>query len=287
MNTVQLECFLSVAKNLNFSKASEEVRISQPAVSHQINSLEKELDTKLFLRTSKNVSLTAEGLLFMPDADKILKIANSAKARLSDHEKPVHLEIGCHSRMELSLMPDAIRSLRQEYPRLRPIMHMVPYEALPRLLDSGQLHVILGLKDSYARESFRYHELFSCPVVCICSRNHPLASETSVTSDMLTDDVVLYEPRRTYDAVLHMQSQIAAQASVGQRYFGDTYETLTMLVKAGFGYTVLPDIRFPRDPELCYIPVKNQESFSFGVYCRDKEEAPVVRRFWHLMKGSC
>ena len=48
MNTIQLECFLAVGRHLNFSKAAEEIKISQPAVSHQIRSLEEELGVKLF-----------------------------------------------------------------------------------------------------------------------------------------------------------------------------------------------------------------------------------------------
>ena len=64
MNTIQLECFVAVAEHLNFSRASEELKITQPAVSHQIHALEEELGTKLFLRTSKSVSLTQEGLMF-------------------------------------------------------------------------------------------------------------------------------------------------------------------------------------------------------------------------------
>ena len=47
MNTVQLECFVTVAEHLNFSKASRVLKITQPAVSHQIQTLEEELDVKL------------------------------------------------------------------------------------------------------------------------------------------------------------------------------------------------------------------------------------------------
>ena len=60
MNTTQLECFLAVAETLNFSKAAEMVNISQPAVSHQISSLEAELGVRLFLRTNKSVQLTKD-----------------------------------------------------------------------------------------------------------------------------------------------------------------------------------------------------------------------------------
>ena len=62
MNTVQLECFVAVAEHLNFSRASEALRISQPSVSHQIQTLEDELGVKLFNRTSKSVALTPEGI---------------------------------------------------------------------------------------------------------------------------------------------------------------------------------------------------------------------------------
>ena len=79
MNTVQLECFLAVAEYLNFSRAAEFLKITQPAVSHQITSLEDELGIRLFVRTSKNVNLTEAGLMFMEDASSILKIASGAK----------------------------------------------------------------------------------------------------------------------------------------------------------------------------------------------------------------
>lgn len=58
MNTIQLECFLAVVDSLNFTKAAEAVQLTQPAISHQIQTLENELGTPLFLRTSKRVELT-------------------------------------------------------------------------------------------------------------------------------------------------------------------------------------------------------------------------------------
>ena len=65
MHTAQLECFMAVADRLNFSRAAEQLRLTQPAVSHQIKTLEEELGVALFLRTSKSVRLTREGHLFL------------------------------------------------------------------------------------------------------------------------------------------------------------------------------------------------------------------------------
>lgn len=64
MNTVQLECYMAVAENLNFARAAEQLHITQPAVTHQINSLETELDVKLFKRTTRTVELTSRDGFF-------------------------------------------------------------------------------------------------------------------------------------------------------------------------------------------------------------------------------
>lgn len=103
MNTTQLDCFMAVANYLNFSRAAEHLRLSQPAVSHQINALEDELDVKLFQRTSKSVRLTQEGYLFLQYAGEILKLSAQSKARLKESKRVLatRLTIGCRSTAEL------------------------------------------------------------------------------------------------------------------------------------------------------------------------------------------
>ena len=78
----QLECFLAVANSLNFSRAAEQLRLTQPAVSHQISSLEDELGVRLFSRTSRSVRLTQEGYLFTQYAGEILRLFNVSRGRV-------------------------------------------------------------------------------------------------------------------------------------------------------------------------------------------------------------
>ena len=61
MNTTQLECFVTVANFLNFSRAAEHLRITQPAVSHHIKALEQELHVTIFDRRNGKVVLSREG----------------------------------------------------------------------------------------------------------------------------------------------------------------------------------------------------------------------------------
>ena len=82
LNTTQLECFLAVANCLNFSRAAEQLRLTQPAVSHQISTLEDELGVKLFKRTSKSVRLTQEGYLYTQYAGEIMRLFNVSRGRL-------------------------------------------------------------------------------------------------------------------------------------------------------------------------------------------------------------
>ena len=71
MNTTQLECFMAVSNFLNFSRAAEHLRLTQPAVSHQINSLEDELGVKLFHRTSTRADSGGPSVLPVRSRDSV------------------------------------------------------------------------------------------------------------------------------------------------------------------------------------------------------------------------
>ena len=173
MNTTQLECFVTVAECLNFSKAAVSLKMTQPAVSHQIRSLEEELEVKLFRRTSKNVSLTQEGLLFLADAHLILKTALTARKRLEDHTHFIPFELGCHNHLEMNLLPPVLKILSQDFPLLRPAIHLVPFPALLDMVENGQLHAALGIKEEQKKSPLSFKDLFSAPICCICSPDHP------------------------------------------------------------------------------------------------------------------
>ncbi|MBO5199434.1 MAG: LysR family transcriptional regulator [Lachnospiraceae bacterium] len=72
MNIDSLQCFILVAENLSFARAAEAMYKSQPAVTKQINSLEAELGTALFIRSTRHVELTPAGMSFYKDAKDIV-----------------------------------------------------------------------------------------------------------------------------------------------------------------------------------------------------------------------
>ena len=284
MNTIQLECFLAVAEHLNFSRASEVLRITQPAVSHQIQSLEEELDVKLFKRTSKSVSLTQEGIQFLPDAQLILKTALSAKERLGQHEQFIPFELGCHNRMELNLLPPILKKLTEFFPLLRPVIQIVPFPSLLSQVENKQVHAAFGIKEEQKKSSLYFRELCSAPMACTCSPGHPLAQYDSLTKDQLSGSIIACSPRQIADPIFSIQNSIVAKLRPEQRYFSENMESALTLVKAQIGYTLYPDVIPAREPDLAYIPVTDIPKMSFGVYYRYDDDHPVLRRFLMLCR---
>ena len=284
MNTIQLECFIAVAEHLNFSRASEALRITQPAVSHQIQSLEEELDVKLFKRTSKSVSLTQEGIQFLPDAQLILKTALSAKERLGQHEHFIPFELGCHNRMEINLLPPILKTLSEDFPLLRPSIQLVPFPSLLGLIENKQIHAAFGIKEEQKKSSLYFREFCSAPVACICSPEHPLAQYESLTKKQLSSSIIACSPRQIADPIFSIQNSVLTKLRPEQRYFAENMESALTLVKAQFGYTLYPDVAPAREPDLRYIPVTDIPKMPFGVYYRYDDDHPVLGRFLMLCR---
>ena len=285
MNTVQLECFVAVAEHLNFSKASRELNITQPAVTHQIQALEEELNVKLFTRTSRSVSLTQEGVLFLPDAQLMLRTAMSARERLGRQERFLPFELGCHNSMEVELLPEVLKKLLEEFPLLRPSIRMVPFPSLLGQVENSQLHCALGIGGARRSSALAFREVCTAPIACICAEGHPLSGYRTVTRSGLTGNMIACSPRQIPDSVFTVQNSIITGLDPEQRFFTENIESTLALVKAGLGYTLYPDVRPARKPGLCYIPVKNLPGVSFGVYYRYQQEEPVLKRFLSLFSS--
>ena len=289
MNTTQLECFMEVANFLNFSRAAEHLRITQPAVSHQINSLEDELGVKLFHRTSKSVRLTQEGFLFTQYAGEILKLSGLSKARVKQSQKvlPLRLGIGCRNVTELHLLRPALERLRQEQADLLPVLRLIPFDSLENLLTEGDIQLMFSFQGSGIKKA-RYRELVRCPVVCICAPEHPLASRPTVTLDQLRQAgrIAACRPPICPPPLFEIQHQAMGQRDPGQVLFCDNQETILTLVEAGFAFAVMAGFPQIHHPGLRYIPVAEVEPIPFGAVYLPGEGGPVLRRFLVLLEES-
>jgi DNA-binding transcriptional LysR family regulator len=118
MNIRQLQYFLAVAAELNFTRASERVNIAQPALSAQIISLEEELGTALFTREKRKVLLTPAGEILVEHAQRVLNTASAAMAavRASGRGAQAHLMVGSIYTAIYCFLPNTLRLFKELAP---------------------------------------------------------------------------------------------------------------------------------------------------------------------------
>lgn len=289
MNTTQLECFVTVANFLNFSRAAEHLRITQPAVSHQINTLEDELGVKLFHRTSKSVRLTQEGYMFTQYAGEILKISEFSKARLKEMRQitQTRLMIGCRNTAELRLIVPALTKLRELNPEVLPILRLIPHDTLESLLSDGELHVIFTFEKDTVPPKARYRELLRCQPVCVFHPEHPLAKYESLTLEQLREAgrIATCRPPVCPPPLFAIQSLVTGSRETPQIMFCDNQELLIPLVLAGYAFSVSVDMPNTLPPELVKVPLSEFDPLSFGALYLP-ESGGAARLFLDLFEKS-
>lgn len=282
MNSSQLNCFLAVADCLSFARAAEKLHITQPAVTHQINSLENELDVTLFKRTTRTVELTKEGYSFIADAKSILNTIHMAKVRFSVNEKeaPAPFHIGCHHG-ELKFLPTLIKNVSERYPNIHPFIKTIPFPALMQLLQTENIDVLFGMQGmSNAKNSCHFKELAKAPLSCIMKKDHPLAKkEVIAPEDLEGQYIAILDTHNIPSPTLTVQSQLLKNQPTSAVYSCETSEEVLLLVHAGMAITFMPDIIPMREESLAYIPLKNSVSVSYGIYYKTLQKKPMLRDF--------
>jgi DNA-binding transcriptional LysR family regulator len=120
MDVRDLQIFLSVAKHLNFTRASEEVNLSQPSVSVRMRQLERDVGSKLFEQLGKKIALTEAGKLLVPYAGKVISAVDDARNAMDELQglERGSLRIGASTTPGMYLIPKTIAHFKRRYPKI-------------------------------------------------------------------------------------------------------------------------------------------------------------------------
>ncbi|MRG85003.1 selenium metabolism-associated LysR family transcriptional regulator [Salinibacillus xinjiangensis] len=143
MNFEHLKVFYTAANKKNFSETAKILHLSQPSVSSQIRQLEESLNVSLFRRTTKKVSLTAEGKLLYQYAGKILELVNQTKKEIDLLSQSVHGEliIGASLTTGEYFLPYFLGQYKQEYPHVDLTMKIYNSEQIIEKLENEEINV--------------------------------------------------------------------------------------------------------------------------------------------------
>ena len=239
----QLRCFVTVAEELHCGRAATRLNMTQPPLSRQIQVLEHIIDAPLLERTSRSVRLTPAGRSFLPEARRILKLAETASqvARRIALGKTGSLKIGYTAAAAYGFLPELIAACRARLPEVDfSLKEMVSGDQLEALA-SGQIDAGL-LRPPIARPEFATRRVVAEPLLAAIPKKHPLANAATIAiKDFDDQPFVMYSPyesRYFHDLLV----ALFTRADVLPRYVqhvGQIHSILAM-VRAGLGVSIVP-----------------------------------------------
>ena len=146
MEIEQLRHFVKVAELASFTRAAEEIGLSQPALSRSIARLEAEFGQPMLERQTRSVALTDAGRLLLVRAKQIVSMVDDTLVEITDDGQTGRIRVGAIPTIAPYYLPHLLKSFGKAYPRATVIINEEPTEQLLKSLTDGELDVgILAL----------------------------------------------------------------------------------------------------------------------------------------------
>lgn len=115
-----LRYFLTVVREESITRAAEALHITQPTLSRQLAQMEEALGVKLFVRGTRKIALTNEGLLLQRRAEEIVELIDKTQRELAEQGEQIEgvVSIGCGDLKSVQMLPELIRTFHEKYPRV-------------------------------------------------------------------------------------------------------------------------------------------------------------------------
>ncbi|MGV0814804.1 LysR substrate-binding domain-containing protein [Mycolicibacterium boenickei] len=242
MELRQLEYFVAVAEEANFTRAAERVHVAQPAVSAQIRHLERELGQQLFDRSRRTVRLTAAGEAVLPHARAALAAVVDARTAVDELGELVRgsVTVGTVTAHDFD-MPGLLAQFHVAHPLVDITLTTDESDALVDGLHSGRLDAAIVSVGAELPAGLDAAVVTDQRVVAAVSGDHPWRRRRAVALRDLVDQPVIALPagagiRRQFDRACR-----AAGLAVRVAFEASTPHALAELAERGLGVAVLPE----------------------------------------------
>jgi len=295
MELRQLRYFVAVAEELHFGHAAQRLRIAQPALSRQIQALEKELLVQLLFRNRRRVQITPAGTVFLDRARLILARADEAvlAAQRASGGVSGSLNLGFVGSATYDVLPGVLRAFRQAAPHVELTLSEMTVHAQIEALTEKRIDVGL-LRLPAKTEGLAFRTISREPLYVALPSSHRLARLPALRlSALAREPFVLYpdHPRPSWtEFVVGLCQQAGFRPIVVQRTV--EIQTTLSLVAAGMGVSIVPksvgnivrrDVVFRR---LAGVRARTELLAAY----RERDPSPVVQTFlkvlWHRVRAQ-
>ena len=279
MELRHIRSFLSLAKTLNFSRTSEIVHLSQPALSLQIQALENEIAVKLFERDRRKTVLTAAGAAFQREATGGLAQLEQGiqNARLAAQGKLGVVRLGFVSTAGQSLIPKLINQYRAKNPLVEFSLRNVLTADQGPMLEEGALDLGFLRMPFNTGPNLELARVHQEDFLLVVPSSHALGRKSGVRlRETANETYVLYDRTHAsgfHDFVLGILNRAGVIPAVSQ--VAGEMPTLISLVASGAGISLLPESA-----------VKNSKAAVTGCKVRDKIPISEIALAWRKKSAS-
>lgn len=219
-----LRYFLTVAKEQSFTKAAEQLNITQPTLSRQLAALEEELGVMLFDRSGHSITLTNEGLLLKRRALEIVDLEDKIVSEFKGHQESMEgiITIGCGEFMAVEILAEICKSYREKYPLVQFAIHTGTADNISEMMGKGLVDVGLFL-EPVSTEGLDYIRIQGSDHWVVTMRaDDPLAQKEVITKEDILNVPLILPKRR------NIQSEI-------ENWFGKDFSKLDIVFTSNLG----------------------------------------------------
>jgi DNA-binding transcriptional LysR family regulator len=197
MDLHYLWLFYKVAQNHSFSKAAEELLLSQPTISMQVKKLEADLEVNLFDRFGKNIYLSREGEFVYEYAERIFETVKELEDHIAAQKGKIvgNIHIGASNTPGVHIIPNLLGIFKHSYPDISTHLHIRNTREILNMIISNQVDfAVIGGKYDY-KKTFIAKKLVDDSVVMIGSPENPLTHKEFVTAEeLINQPLITHEP---------------------------------------------------------------------------------------------
>lgn len=279
MEIRDLRNFIKVVQSGSFTKAAQQLFVSQPSLSKSVKRLEQVLNVELLERSTRYIRLTEEGKIVYEQSKKAL-IAMEEIHLLLDDLKQIHtgsIKIGIPPLISTLFLPQLARNFHDKYPNIRLDLQERGAKLIGPLVDEGQVN--LGFVVLPATETlFDVKPFIEDKFVLFIHEDHPLAEKTSISIKELKKEpfIIFSEEFTLHDMVIQECNKAGFIANIA--YKSSQWDLIVELVASQLGITLLPKSIFEKqsNKKVKMIPLKEELYWRLGIITKKDAYLPFA-----------
>lgn len=284
MTTKQIDYCIELAHTLNFSRAADNMFVSQPTFSYQIRLLEDEVGFAIFERSGRGAELTPAGAQFVSfltgmreELKRAIEQGQNFSARYQDS-----ISICMSVRQAVWFFPEAMRIFAESDPDVQ-ITPIFQYENSMETFLRNEADIVFALKEQTKQiPGIQVHDLFESRIYLIANRDDPLAGKDLICEEDLYGRTLMVGGGSP-QALKTVQHRLISSGKIDYFNSADHDTTLTN-VAAGRGVCLAPGFLNDHSGQFAWVPFDCKERFSCVLCMRKTDNRPGVKAFIEILK---